>query len=223
MTICPRCNANNPPNTLFCNRCGFQFTSSIAPRPPKMSNKLLVPLIVLGSLIASCVFCGMVGGIKDAFDSKKGVSNTPSVSQPTNSLKPAPLIATPKTVPTNKVNNSSTPIATATPNQKVKKNNNKVEKASEEESSLSAEDSSDDSSQTTNNDGYHLGPRGGCYYYGGTGRKVYVDRSLCSSHGGDSKKSSSSSSSGYIRGPRGGCYYITASGNKKYVDRRLCD
>ena len=27
--------------------------------------------------------------------------------------------------------------------------------------------------------GYIRGPRGGCYYYGGTGRKVYVDRSLC--------------------------------------------
>lgn len=27
--------------------------------------------------------------------------------------------------------------------------------------------------------GYHLGPRGGCYYYTGSGRKQYVDRSLC--------------------------------------------
>jgi uncharacterized protein YgiM (DUF1202 family) len=26
---------------------------------------------------------------------------------------------------------------------------------------------------------YIRGPRGGCYYYGGTGRKVYVDRNLC--------------------------------------------
>lgn len=26
---------------------------------------------------------------------------------------------------------------------------------------------------------YHLGPRGGCYYYTGSGRKEYVDRSLC--------------------------------------------
>jgi uncharacterized protein YgiM (DUF1202 family) len=26
---------------------------------------------------------------------------------------------------------------------------------------------------------YITGPRGGCYYIGGTGRKVYVDRSLC--------------------------------------------
>lgn len=27
--------------------------------------------------------------------------------------------------------------------------------------------------------GYIRGPRGGCYYYSGSGRKVYVDRSLC--------------------------------------------
>lgn len=27
--------------------------------------------------------------------------------------------------------------------------------------------------------GYILGPRGGCYYISGSGRKVYVDRSLC--------------------------------------------
>lgn len=27
--------------------------------------------------------------------------------------------------------------------------------------------------------GYMIGPRGGCYYLSGSGRKVYVDRSLC--------------------------------------------
>jgi hypothetical protein len=27
--------------------------------------------------------------------------------------------------------------------------------------------------------GYIRGPRGGCYYYSGSGRKVYVDRNLC--------------------------------------------
>lgn len=26
---------------------------------------------------------------------------------------------------------------------------------------------------------YHTGPRGGCYYYSGSGRKQYVDRSYC--------------------------------------------
>lgn len=26
---------------------------------------------------------------------------------------------------------------------------------------------------------YHTGPRGGCYYYSASGRKNYVDRSLC--------------------------------------------
>ena len=29
------------------------------------------------------------------------------------------------------------------------------------------------------NSGYIRGPRGGCYYISGSGRKVYVDRSMC--------------------------------------------
>jgi hypothetical protein len=35
------------------------------------------------------------------------------------------------------------------------------------------------SSPTTVSRGYIRGPRGGCYYYSASGRKVYVDRSLC--------------------------------------------
>lgn len=26
---------------------------------------------------------------------------------------------------------------------------------------------------------YHLGPKSGCYYYSGSGKKVYVDHSFC--------------------------------------------
>lgn len=32
---------------------------------------------------------------------------------------------------------------------------------------------------TVSDRGYITGPRGGCYYLSGSGRKVYVDRSLC--------------------------------------------
>lgn len=36
------------------------------------------------------------------------------------------------------------------------------------------------SSQTTSGyRTYYRGPRGGCYYYSSSGKKVYVDRSLC--------------------------------------------
>lgn len=35
------------------------------------------------------------------------------------------------------------------------------------------------SSQSNSAGGYIRGPRGGCYYYSKSGRKVYVDRSLC--------------------------------------------
>lgn len=34
-------------------------------------------------------------------------------------------------------------------------------------------------SPTTRSGGYIRGPRGACYYISGSGRKVYVDRSLC--------------------------------------------
>jgi len=35
------------------------------------------------------------------------------------------------------------------------------------------------STTATRSGGYIRGPRGGCYYYSASGRKVYVDRSLC--------------------------------------------
>jgi uncharacterized protein YgiM (DUF1202 family) len=36
-----------------------------------------------------------------------------------------------------------------------------------------------DGSQSNSAGGYIRGPRGGCYHYSKSGRKVYVDRSLC--------------------------------------------
>jgi hypothetical protein len=39
--------------------------------------------------------------------------------------------------------------------------------------------SSDSSSRSSSGRTLIRGPRGGCYYYSGSGRKVYVDRSLC--------------------------------------------
>lgn len=69
---------------------------------------------------------------------------------------------------------------------------------------------------------YHLGPRGGCYTLSTSGRKQYVDRSLCSDRGGASAADYPRGQSKYHRGPRGGCYLITSGGNKRYVDRSLC-
>jgi hypothetical protein len=86
--------------------------------------------------------------------------------------------------------------------------------------------------------GYTLGPKGGCYTVTASGRKKYVDRSLCAGgdrgateirrFGGDTSgagtppRLGAGSASRYHRGPRGGCYTYTAAGNKKYVDRSLC-
>jgi hypothetical protein len=62
---------------------------------------------------------------------------------------------------------------------------------------------------------YHRGPRGGCYTFTASGRKRYVDRSMCG-------EPAPSGTSQYHRGPRGGCYVITPGGNRKYFDRSLC-
>jgi hypothetical protein len=40
-------------------------------------------------------------------------------------------------------------------------------------------DSVPDPTRSTAGRGYIRGPRGGCYYISGSGRKVYVDRSMC--------------------------------------------
>jgi hypothetical protein len=64
------------------------------------------------------------------------------------------------------------------------------------------------------------GPRGGCYKVSASGRKTYVDRSMCGPSG--PAKASPSGPQNYITGPRGGCYYVTPSGSKHYVDRLFC-
>jgi hypothetical protein len=45
--------------------------------------------------------------------------------------------------------------------------------------SVPRRESSTSPSTRTADRSYIRGPRGGCYYYSGSGRKVYVDRSLC--------------------------------------------
>src|SRR5438477_3366915 len=72
---------------------------------------------------------------------------------------------------------------------------------------------------------YIRGPRGGCYTFSKSGRKRYVERSLCAGSASTGKSpttSSKSAASEYHLGPRGGCYKISASGNRRYVDRSLC-
>jgi hypothetical protein len=68
---------------------------------------------------------------------------------------------------------------------------------------------------------YVRGPRGGCYTVGKSGRRQYVDRSMC---GGKSATAPVAPAAGkiYILGPRGGCYYVSPSGRKQYVDHSLC-
>lgn len=82
--------------------------------------------------------------------------------------------------------------------------------------------------------GFIDGPRGGCYYINASGKKTYVDHSLCGRPDQPARvpapsslysqpAATSSSSGGYYTGPRGGCYTYSASGKKRYVDRSLCN
>ena len=74
---------------------------------------------------------------------------------------------------------------------------------------------------------YIQGPKGGCYTVTKSGRKQYVDRSMCEGKKPEAPaapRASGSPSTGktYITGPRGGCYYVTPSGRKQYVDHSMC-
>jgi hypothetical protein len=163
-----------------------------------------IVLLALGAIILSGIssICGI--GRSD-----KMTTVTPSQSS---------LMSTPTATPASLSNYLSPPpaVVAVTPIQKDKKKSVKSQTSLDNNSyEYFAPNSSADSS-------YHLGHRGGCSYYGGTRRKVYVDRGLCGGSG-EPKSSGSLNSNGYTLGPRGGCYYLTSGGNKKYVARSLCD
>jgi hypothetical protein len=77
---------------------------------------------------------------------------------------------------------------------------------------------------------YFLGPRGGCYTISASGRKNYVDRSMCAVRPSRAQTSTNAARAGapegeagkFIRGPRGGCYALSPTGRKQYVDRSMC-
>lgn len=83
---------------------------------------------------------------------------------------------------------------------------------------------------------YYLGPKGGCYTLSKSGKKRYVDRSMCAIESAPAASSplkpsaatgadsgTSVALSEYRLGSRGGCYTLSASGSKRYVDRSRCE
>jgi hypothetical protein len=118
----------------------------------KRNNSSAIGGLILVGVVLSGIMSICRGGGNDNLETPVTLTATPSVSSNYNALSP---------------------IETATP-IKGKKKNEKVLKTSP-----SAEDSPVYTMPSRTDNRYHLGPRGGCYTYSSSGRKRYVDRSLC--------------------------------------------
>lgn len=78
---------------------------------------------------------------------------------------------------------SPVPSLTPNPNPRAKNRKKKTTKNAANTETLSNFSESTDSKTSytapKSSNGYHLGPRGGCYVFTSGGNKRYVDRSLC--------------------------------------------
>lgn len=103
MTKCPNCRNTNQSNSLYCSFCG----QSVPPQVIKVRNKtkdnLIIVGIILGSLLFSCFFCGMIGMITEKKDGSSSENTTNRVGGFTppgidDTPKPSPTTDSPKTL-----------------------------------------------------------------------------------------------------------------------------
>ena len=106
-----------------------------------------------------------------------GIS-TDTISQPSQNE-----INSNKVVENKKIESHSTKDLKAQPSElksDVKYGTKVTKETPQKKSKVSKKKSSSYSSRSySSGREYYTGPRGGCYYYSGSGKKVYVDRSLC--------------------------------------------
>ena len=194
MMKCLLCQTLNNPNSRFCSGCGAQFTGE-AP-PPIKKNSLSTPVIIIIVVIALCGLCGLC--------SRASSDRNRSVSAPIPTPANASTYAPSAFASTNSANSSvNTNTALPPPVARKKKIRKKPPVVvTTTESLADGEDSTIDSdaegiSETESSgysapaqrsvsapkaggsNGYYTGPRGGCYTYSASGKKRYVDRSLC--------------------------------------------
>jgi len=163
---CPRCQFISEANSVFCAQCGFDFRLIPSAQMQNKSN-LQTVLIVLGSLFGACVLCGLLGAIQEQINPPKKsemISNS-AVNSNIRTLvsTPSPPVSLIKGNSNHLTNNSRI-------NSNVMQNSLAEQKLSVQEKPKVIQEKSS----------YYIrGPRGGCYYLSASGRKQYVDRSLC--------------------------------------------
>ncbi|MBX9809393.1 hypothetical protein K2X92_03330 [Candidatus Gracilibacteria bacterium] len=70
---------------------------------------------------------------------------------------------------------------------------------------------------------YYNGPKGGCYTYSSSGKKVYVSHQLCARDDeGVNGIYNSKTKKTYYTGPQGGCFYYSGNYKKNYVSHSYC-
>jgi len=161
---CWWCGTENKSAGASCARCGAPFDQRMRPAsgPGLLAN--YKTLLVEAALLLVCLVA-----VNNGFEQSLLKEYKPSYSNSS--------LATP----------SPSPTPTVTPKQKPKqpRRRSQIDKEypllpTEQAPSpdIPAEVTSGGVSRTVSG-GYIRGPRGGCYYISGSGRKMYVDRSLC--------------------------------------------
>lgn len=70
---------------------------------------------------------------------------------------------------------------------------------------------------------YYTWPKGGCYTYSASGKKVYVSHHLCNRDDeGTNWIYNSKTKKTYYTGPEWGCFYYGTNWKKNYVSHSYC-
>jgi hypothetical protein len=160
---CWWCGTENKSADAPCSHCGAPFDPKMqaASKPGLLGN--YKTLIIEAAVLVICLVA-----VNNKFEQSQLQEYTPSYSNSS--------VTTPS------------PTPSPTPKQKPKQAGRRSRIDKEQpllptEQAPSPDIPPDKSSQgsrgVSSSSGYIRGPRGGCYYYSGSGRKVYVDRNLC--------------------------------------------
>lgn len=186
---CPRCGANNSPQSYFCNQCATQLRpGSVYSVSEGNSHSWRIPLIAMAAAFGTVAFMAVFAML--IMTSQKPVNlqqNSSGLAPTTLYQSPAPVsTATPLQNQTSQTKAAkSTPKPSPTPNQNYPVPSDEPEYRAAPHRSESKTIPSPppvppvERYNPSRGRIYIRGPRGGCYYINGSGNKTYVDRSMC--------------------------------------------
>ncbi len=100
---CPRCKSQVSTGSQFCNKCGLAFSQDLNQtnlnQTKKKTPNWAIALICLGAVMASCVFCGIIGNISDKLKPNKTetTANTNVANQTNSTVQATPTPTPPPT------------------------------------------------------------------------------------------------------------------------------